>query len=125
MTEKVKFNLEYEFHSSPRILFSFLFEPTALAQWFADDVNVKDNIYEFTWDDETRHAKLISSKENKSVKFKWMDDEDHYFEMEILLHELTNDVALAITDFATEENIEDRKMIWDNQIEYLQQVIGA
>lgn len=125
MTEKIKFNLEYEFNSSPRILYSFLIEPTALGQWFADDVNVKNNIFEFTWDDEVRLAKLVSNKENKSVKFKWLDDEEHYFEMEILMHEITNDVALSITDFSTEENIEDRKMIWNNQIEYLQQVIGA
>jgi uncharacterized protein YndB with AHSA1/START domain len=125
MAEKIKFQLEYEVKSSPRILFSFLNEPNALAQWFADEVMVHDGLYEFVWDNETRVAKLISSKENKLVKFKWVDDDPYYFEMEIVQDELTNDVALSITDFTGEENLQDRKMIWDNQIEYLQRAIGA
>jgi len=125
MAEKIKFHLEYEIKSSPKILFSFLHEPNALAQWFADDVNFKDGIYEFSWDGELHVAKLISLRENKLVKYKWMDDEPYHFEMEIVQDELTNDVALAITDFSWEETLDDRKLIWDNQIEYLQSVIGA
>ena len=125
MAEKIKFQLEYEIKSSPRILFAFLNEPNALAQWFADEVTFREGLYEFVWDDETRLAKLISSKDNKLVKFKWMDDDPYYFEMEIIQDELTNDVALSITDFIGEEGLQDRKMIWNNQIEYLQSAIGA
>jgi len=126
MLEKKKFNLEYEVNSSPKILFAFLNEPNGLAQWFADDVSYRDQIYTFTWDDEQQKAKLLSIKENKLVKFKWLDDEPHcYFEMEILQDELTNDVALSITDFATEDTIQDRRLIWDNQIQYLISVLGA
>ncbi|TZF85689.1 hypothetical protein FW774_01010 (plasmid) [Pedobacter sp. BS3] len=126
MAEKKKFTLEYEVKSSPKILFSFLNEPNGLAQWFADDVEYKDQIYTFTWDNEEHKAKLLSMKENKLVKFKWLDDEPQcYFEMEIIQDELTNDVALAITDFATPENIEERKLIWDNQMQYLVSVLGA
>ena len=126
MSEKKKFNIEYEIKSSPRILYSFLNEPNGLAQWFADDVNVRDQVYTFTWDGEQQKAKLLAVKENKLVKFKWVDDEPQcYFEMEILQDELTNDVALGVTDFATEENIAERKLIWDNQIQYLISVLGA
>jgi uncharacterized protein YndB with AHSA1/START domain len=126
MSEKKKFNIEYEIKSSPRILYSFLNEPNGLAQWFADDVNVRDQVYTFTWDGEEQKARLVGIKEYKSVKFKWMDDEPQcYFEMEIVQDELTNDVALSITDFAPEENIAERKLIWDNQIDYLISVIGA
>jgi len=126
MSEKKKFNIEYEIKSSPRILYSFLNEPNGLAQWFADDVNVRDQVYTFTWDGEQQKAKLLAIKENKLVKFKWIDDEPQcYFEMEILQDELTNDVALGVTDFATEENIPERKLIWDNQIQYLISVLGA
>lgn len=125
MSEKVKFTLEYEVKSSPKILYLFLLEPNALAQWFADEVLQKETVYEFTWDDEVQVARLISARENKSVKYKWLDDEPYYFEMEIIQDELTNDVALSITDFAKAENLADRKLIWDNQIEYLQGVIGA
>jgi len=126
MSEKKKFSIEYEIKSSPRILYSFLSEPNGLTQWFADDVSVKDQVYTFTWDDEQQKAKLLATKENKLVKFRWMDDDPQYFfEMEIVQDELTNDVALAITDFATEDTLNDRRLIWDNQVQYLVSVLGA
>lgn len=126
MSEKKKFNIEYEIKSSPRILYTFLNEPNGLSQWFADDVNVRDQVYTFTWDDEKQKAKLLLIKENKLVRFRWVDDEPQYFfEMEIIQDELTNDVALSITDFATEDTLGERKLIWDNQIEYLISVLGA
>lgn len=126
MSEKKKFNLEYALRSSPRILYSFINEPNGLSQWFADDVTVRDNTYIFTWDDEVLKAKLVSAKENKSVRFKWQDDEPQcYFEMEIVQDELTNDVALNVTDFATPDTLDERKSIWDNQIGYLMGVLGG
>ena len=126
MAEKKKFNIEYEIKSSPRILYSFLNEPNGLTQWFADDVSVRDQVYTFTWDDEQQKAKLLAIKENKLVRFRWIDDDPSYFfEMEIIQDELTNDVALSITDFATEETISERKLIWNNQIEYLISTLGA
>ena len=126
MSEKKKFTIEYEIKSSPRILYGFLSEANGLTQWFADDVSVRDQVYTFTWDGEQQKAKLIAVKENKLVRFKWVDDEPQcFFEMEILQDELTNDVALGITDFAAEDAISERKLIWDNQVEYLVSVLGA
>ncbi|RYE30352.1 MAG: hypothetical protein EOP42_12360 [Sphingobacteriaceae bacterium] len=126
MSDKKKFKIEYEIKSSPKILYSFLSEPNGLAQWFADDVNIKDQVYTFSWDGETQNAKLISMKENKFVRFRWTDDDPQlYFEMEIIQDELTNDVALGVTDFATEESIKEKTMIWNNQIAYLIGVLGA
>ncbi len=126
MADKKKFTLEYEVKSSPRILYTFISEPNGLSQWFADDVNFRDHVYTFTWDDEEQKAKLVSLKENRLVKFKWLEDDPQcYFEMEIVQDELTNDVALSITDFATDETLEEKKSIWDNQIDYLVGVLGA
>jgi len=125
MADKIKFQLEYIINSSPRILFPYLQEPNELAQWFADDVNYKDTVYTFIWDDEPHRAKIVASKENKSVRFKWLDDDPYYFDLEIDQDELTNDVALKITDYAKEEDLENIKLIWKNSIVYLQSVIGA
>ncbi|KLT63628.1 START-like domain-containing protein [Pedobacter sp. BMA] len=126
MADKKKFTLEYEVKSSPRILYSFISEPNGLSQWFADDVIFRDQVFTFTWDDEQLKAKLVSIKENKLVKFKWLDDEPQcYFEMEIVQDELTNDVALSITDFTTDDLLAEKKLIWDNQIDYLISVLGA
>nr|WP_294796678.1 START-like domain-containing protein [uncultured Mucilaginibacter sp.] len=126
MSEKKKFSIEYEIKSSPRILYTFLVEPNGLAQWFADDVNIREQIYTFTWDGEQQKAKLVNARENKLVRFKWLDDDPQcYFEMEIIQDELTNDVALAVTDFSAEDALGERKLIWDNQIQYLISVLGA
>jgi uncharacterized protein YndB with AHSA1/START domain len=126
MSEKKKISIEYEIKSSPRILYGFLSEPNGLTQWFADDVSVRDQVYTFTWDGEEQKAKLLQLKENKLVRFRWADDEpEYYFEMEIIQDELTNDVALCITDFVTPDLINERKLIWNNQVEYLISVLGA
>ncbi|RZK92435.1 MAG: hypothetical protein EOO98_03150, partial [Pedobacter sp.] len=64
-----------------------------------------------------KRASAESIKENKLVRFKMLDDEPQcYFEMEIVQDEITNDVALAITDFATDDTVAERRSIWDNQI---------
>lgn len=126
MSEKKKYIIEYEIKSSPRILYSFLSEANGLAQWFADDVSVRDHVFTFNWDGEKQSARMLVAKENKLVRFKWVDDDpQYYFEMEILQDELTNDVALSITDFATDDTLAERKLIWDNQIDYLISVLGA
>ena len=127
MSEKLKFILEYEIRSSSKILYNYISQPNGLSEWFADDVKVKDQIFTFIWDDgEEQKAKMLSFKENKMVKFHWVDDEPYtYFELEIVKDELTNDVALVITDFALSENLKDRQMIWNVQIESLLSVIGA
>ena len=126
MSDKKKFQLEYEIKSSPRILYSFLSEANGLTQWFADQVTFRDQLYTFIWDGEEQKAKLLGMKENKFIRFRWLDDDPQcYFEMEIVQDELTNDVALSVTDFATEDTIAERKLIWNNQIDYLIGVIGA
>ncbi|POY38587.1 hypothetical protein C3K47_04105 [Solitalea longa] len=126
MGAKKKYNLEYEIHSSPKILFNFISTPNGLSQWFADDVTVRDDMYTFKWDNEQQRARLLGLRDNKSVKFKWEDDEPYcYFELEILQDELTGDVALAVTDFTTEDEKGERKLIWDSQVDNLLGVIGA
>lgn len=123
--QKQKIVMEFGLKSSPKILFSYLSSPNGLAQWFADDVTYKDGIYHFMWDNETLKAKMVSNKENKSVRFKWEEDDTTFLEFEILQDELTGDVALAVTDFANETELEDKRMIWHNQVEDLIHVLGA
>ncbi len=127
MSEKVKYTLEYEIRSSAKILYSFISESNGLSEWFADNVKTSDQVYTFSWDDgEVQKAKLLSYKENKSIKFHWLDDEPYtYFELEVIKDELTNDVALVITDFALPENLKERQAIWDIQVDTLLSVIGA
>src|SRR5690606_37386802 len=127
MHGKKKFKLEFELRSSPKILFRFLISPNGLAQWFADDVIVQpDDYFIFKWDNEMLRAKLLGVKENKSIKFKWEDDEPYcYFELEVLQDELAGDVALSIAYFVPADERDERARIWESQVETLIRVLGA
>lgn len=122
---KQKIVMEFGLKSSPKILFNYLSSPNGLAEWFADDVTYKDGLYNFIWENEVVRAKMVANRENKLVRFKWDEDESTFLEFEILQDELTGDVALSVTDFAIESEMEDKKMIWHNQVDDLIHVLGA
>ena len=126
MAERTKFDLEYSFNSSPKILFHRLSTADGLAEWFADDVSVRGKNFSFFWEDYEQKAELVYKKENKAVKFKWLDGDmkDYYFEFRINVDDLTSDVALLVTDFAEEDEVKDSMELWDTQIAKLKQIIG-
>ena len=39
--------------------------------------------------------------------------------------EITKDVSLMVTDFADEDEVEESKMLWENMIGSLKQVLGS
>jgi len=120
---KNKFELEYSINSSPKILYTRLSTPGGLAEWFADDINIRGNIYTFIWEGTEQQAELVTKKENQLVKFKWVDD-DEYFEFRIRRDELTGEVALIITDFAEDDEKDDTVDLWDSQISELKHALG-
>ncbi len=126
--DKTKFEIEYIINTSPTILFNCLSTPSGLSEWFADDVNIKDDRYTFFWDGSEETAILKTIRKGDSIKFQWEDDEgdDCYFEMTIKIDDLTKDVALIITDFAEgDEEQEEAKLLWDNNVVKLKQAIGG
>ncbi|HBS88433.1 MAG: hypothetical protein A2W91_14880 [Bacteroidetes bacterium GWF2_38_335] len=127
MIYKEKITLEYTFNSSPKVLFNRLSTPSGLSEWFAKDVNVRGKIYTFFWDKSEEKAELISKKDNKFVKFRWLneDDDEAYFELKINIEELTGDLALIITDFVDPDGKEDAVDLWDNSVANLKRVIGT
>ena len=129
MVSKVKFEIEYPIHASPSMLYQYISSASSLSEWFADNVNSRGIIFSFFWDGSEEKAELLSSKTNSYVKFKWLDgseDQDKcYFEIRILVDEITKDVSLIVTDFAYEDEVDENKMLWDNQISDLKQVIGS
>jgi len=124
---KEKLELEYSVNVPPNILFSRLSTPSGLAEWFADDIYVQENIFRFIWSNAEQQAKLLHRKKNQCIRFKWVDDEDHqsYFEFRIAKDELTGDVALIITDFVANEEKEDTIELWDTQISSLKLALGV
>ena len=123
----MKYELEYTLNCSPKVLFTRLSTPEGLAEWFADDVSVEGDIFTFTWSKSESKARLTAIKENKFVRFEWLDrsdEESNYFEFRINIEELSGSLALIITDFADPEEKEDAVYLWDTQITDLKRVLG-
>tara|TARA_B100001057_G_scaffold413894_1_gene430701 strand:- start:1497 stop:1889 length:393 start_codon:yes stop_codon:yes gene_type:complete len=129
MESKVKFEVEFPIHASPSMLYQYISTASSLSEWFADNVNSRGIIFSFFWDDSEEKAELLSSKSNSFVKFRWLDGSDDqdkcYFEIRIVVDEITKDVSLIVTDFSYKDEVEENKMLWDNQISDLKQVIGS
>ena len=126
MSDKTKFQLEFVIQSSPQLRYQYLSTPSGLSEWFADNVNSRGEIFSFIWDGAEEQAKLLKRKTDEFVKFTWVaNDDDFFFEMKIIVDEITKDVSLFITDFAEEDEIDEAKMLWETQVGDLKQVLGS
>ena len=126
MSEKIKYELEFVIQSSPQLLYQYLSTPSGLSEWFADNVNSRGEIFNFIWDGSEEQAKLLKRKTDEFVRFNWLiNEDDSYFEMRIIVDEITKDVSLFITDFAEDDELDEAKMLWENQVSDLKQVLGS
>ncbi len=126
--DKVQYELEIPIHASPNMLYQYISSPSNLQEWFADKVNSRGKIFTFEWEGTEEQAKLIAKKADERIRFKWLESEDDesYFEIRIQVDALTKDVSLIVTDFAEDEDeVEESKQLWENQIDELKHTIGA
>lgn len=128
MDDKVKFEMEFPIHASPQLLYQYISTPSGLSEWFADNVNSRGELFTFIWNDSEEKAKLVTKKSGERIKFRWSTDDDdpqYFFEIRIQVDEITKDVSLIVTDFSEEDEIDEAKMLWENQISDLKQVLGS
>ena len=129
MAGKSKLQLEYIINCSPKVFFNRLSTASGLTEWFADDVRVKGNLFTFVWGETDQIAEKKLHKENKMVRYEWLDNDldkdENYFEFHVTQDELTNDVSLIITDFAEEDEIDETTDLWNTQITKLKQLLGS
>ncbi len=130
MEDRIKYEMEFVIQSSPSLLYNYLSTPSGLSEWYADNVNSRGELFTFIWEGSEEQAKLLSKKTDERVKFRWMDDvdneESYFFELRIQVDEITKDVSLMITDFADDEDeVEEGKMLWENMVSNLKQVLGS
>uniref|UniRef100_UPI0037528606 START-like domain-containing protein n=1 Tax=Flavobacterium sp. TaxID=239 RepID=UPI0037528606 len=123
------YELEFPINSSPQLLYQYISTPSGLQEWFADNVNSRGEFYTFIWNDSEEKARLYSKKTGEKIKFKWMDednkDTEYYFELRILVDEITKDVSLMVVDYAEADDVEESKLLWENQVSDLKHVIGS
>ncbi len=124
---KIKFEIEYVLsNASLQVLWRSIGTPQGLSEWFSDGVTVAGDAYCFSWDQHEQCAKLLESKTNNYIRFQWEEDEgsDYYFEITISSTELSKDLSLILTDFAEKDEINDSKLLWNQQVETLLRKLG-
>jgi uncharacterized protein YndB with AHSA1/START domain len=129
MDLKSRYELEFPINSSPQLLYQYISTPSGLSEWFADNVNSRGEFFTFIWNDSEENARLSSKKTGEKIKFRWIDenkkDTDYFFELRILEDEITKDVSLMVIDFAEDDELDEAKLLWENQISDLKHVIGS
>ena len=120
------FQLEFILKCSPTILWDFLTTTNGLANWFADSVDDKDDVFIFEWSGSKERARVIEAVEPELFRMRWLSGpKDEYFEFKIESSEVTRDTILYVTDFADDDDLEDQRILWESQIETLMSRIGS
>ena len=129
MAEMEKYEMEFLLRTSLKSLDTMISTPSGLSEWFADDVNIKDDVYSFFWDGSNEDARLLSRKANARVKWRWIeaeeDGEDTFFEFRYEVDPMTKSVILLVTDFAEDDELDESQRLWEKQIGTLKQKLGA
>jgi len=129
---KHKFTTEFEINASKKMLYPYLYSPSGLSQWFADDVTInEDKVYNIVWDGEDHRAKVVSHRTNSFVKFEFIpgkgeeEVERSYVELKLEMNEITQTVFLRITDCSDNEDDEELQDIWESMVNGLKETVGG
>jgi len=129
METKTVFEVEYIIKTPTKVLDNVLFTLDGIAEWFCDNVNVRDDIYTFEWDGYTEQARLLELKHGQLIKWRWLEDEEEGLETEFgfryHMDPITNFVVLTVTGSSTTEELKETKALWEQHINDLRRLIGA
>lgn len=129
--EKFKFVTEYELRASPKMLFPYISTASGLSQWFAAKVNtLPEHRFDFHWDNESHIARQVSLRQNKSVRFEFLDTgetshDNNYVDFRVDQSELTQSTYLRITDYSSNNDPEDLQDLWDGLMDKLREIVGS
>ena len=69
---KSEFRGEFEINASKKMLYPYIFSPSGLSQWMADDVTInEDKVFNFKWEDEDHPAEMSGHRVNSYVRFEF------------------------------------------------------
>jgi len=121
LMKKELFQIDYELkNGAAGLLWKLISTPSGLAEWFAEDVEKKGDVYTFQWGETFQKADMVSINPSSSIKFHWEEEPDeYYFEFRIDQSELTRNVILTIIDFADATEKKGSIELWNSQIDAL------
>ncbi|MEL6943038.1 MAG: START-like domain-containing protein [Bacteroidota bacterium] len=124
--ERTKIDLEFIFRASPAILYKFFTDPANLVRWFCDEVDISGDTYTFSWSGADEVAELVESEEDTMLRFQWEEEEDNeYLEFKMYKSPLTGETILEIADFCDDDEVDDQRQYWENQIKKLKTATGG
>src|SRR5690625_7736276 len=100
--EKIKYQMEFPIQSSPSLLFQYISTPSGMGEWYADNVNSRGELFTFIWSGSEEKARLLSSRTDERVKFRWLEDDDEpcCFEMRIQGDGDSNDGSMIVMNLS-------------------------
>ena len=128
---KILFSGDFPVNASTKMLYPYIYTPSGLAQWFADDVKLnEDGLYIFEWEGEQSVAKLTSHRTNHFVKFEFFpeDENDHdpaHLELRLEMSELTESVFIKVIDYSDIEDLDELRDLWSSLIDSLKETVGG
>ena len=126
---KEKFHIEFVMGSASQAsLWKMISRMDGLSQWFADEVEISEDetIYTFHWGKSSNEAEVVHVKPQSNIRYRWMDEgEEYYFEFRIHKLELSRELALQVTDFATADEKGDAISLWEAQIDEMMRQLGV
>ena len=101
--------------------------PENLVRWFADGVDISDDVYTFSWEGSEETAMLLDDIEEERLRFKWLEsgEENEYFEFRMYKSDITRQTILEITDFCDDDEVDEQRDLWTTQIEALHLACGG
>ncbi len=125
--ERVSYNIEILFRASTTIVHKFLTTPDCLIRWFCDKADIVDNEYIYSWNGDEQMAAIIDDVEGEYVRLQWDDAEsdDEFLEFRLSKSPVTNETILIITDWCDDDEIEDQKQLWINQMGAMKKAMGG
>ncbi len=129
--KKFKFVGEYEVRASCKMIYPYLHSPSGLADWFAEEVKVVGDYFDFIWDKESHKGRITSQRLNKSVRFEFLPEskedeiEPAFIEFRIENNEITGSTFLKITDFSSMDDKEELTELWGGLVHTLKERIGG
>lgn len=125
--KRVVVELEFFLRASVPMVFEYISTPEGLSRWFCDEIFVKDEVYEFHWEDAVETARIIDFEDYKKIVFHWEESEEEkdYMELEVHKSPITNDTILRIKECCYEDEVLDVSELWESQVEGLKKLLGA
>ncbi len=123
---RTKIDIEFIFRASPAILYRFITTPECLVRWFCDAVDIQEDVYTYEWQGSEEIAEMIDDIEEERIRFEWEDCEPgEYLEYRMYKSDVTNETILELTDFCDEDEVEEQKDYWQEQIKKLRAETGG